>query len=74
MTDHEPPVDEIDTDALEAAHETIELSLPRWVADLLIGTAEVVADAEEASDALRRDCEAAAGIARSRLPDDPREE
>ena len=54
---------------LEAAHEEIEVKLPRWVLCTLAESAEVVANAEECPDYLRRDCDSAAKIARARMDD-----
>lgn len=55
-----------ETAGLKAAHEELEIQAPRWVFDILIGSSEAIADADEAPDDLRRDCRSAAKIARSR--------
>lgn len=74
MDSDDPPISDVGDPDLRAAHADVTITAPRWVFDVLIGSAEVIADAEDASQDLRADCAAAARIGRARLPDDPRED
>lgn len=66
MTDDKPETD----DRLEAAHEQVTITAPRWVLDTLVAASVTVAAADECPDDYRRDCSSAAKIAQSRLEGD----